>query len=234
MRIDEGRRERGPSREVMKGRRAEHSGETDKLDKRDNHPAALKAKVDLRLRVAAEIEKPRVLDLFCGRGEMYRAAWRDVAIEYVGCDSRPWLPTDPPRFVADNRRLLRSLDIGRFNIFDLDAYGAPWEQLELLAHWRQWNVGERGGLVVTDGGIAYGRFGGMPKALARLVGSEKSGRKTTVASLEGARNNHDLGIQAWAKKSRVEIIKKWTASIPSTGRYGTANCSYEGFVFEGR
>lgn len=84
--------------------------------KTDNHPAARAAKVDLRERVLAEVGagRARVFDAFCGAGEMHEAVW-SRASAYAGCDSRPWDPRDPPRFVADNRRLLRCLDLAQFS-----------------------------------------------------------------------------------------------------------------------
>lgn len=99
----------------------------------DNSHHALKC--DLRLRaVAASDHTPvRVLDAYAGLG----ALWNDVrgrtdrTIAYMGMDKRPDAPRQMIR--GDNRKLLRSLDLTRFDLIDLDAYGVPAEQLAIVA-----------------------------------------------------------------------------------------------------
>ena len=140
-----------------------------------NTPSATAAKVALRQHVLDRVSPARVLDAFCGGGVMYGAVWRK-AKAYVPCDSARWAPGDPVRFVCDNRRLLRCLDLGDFNVFDFDAFGSPWEQVLILAARRRWGTGEKGGLVLTDGSALKTRWGALPAALAELVegGSRRS------------------------------------------------------------
>src|SRR3990172_2102615 len=100
--------------------------------KRENHPASLSAKVELRQRVLEAVQPARVLDLFCGGRSLWRAVWQ-YAQDYVPCDVTPWTIAEASRFVCDNRRLLRSLDLHSFNVFDLDAFGSPWGQMAIPA-----------------------------------------------------------------------------------------------------
>jgi hypothetical protein len=101
------------------------------IEKVDNHPRAAGDKARLRELVLAAVGAP-VFDAFAGSGEMFRRVWYK-APAYVGCDLR-WFPDDPrPAFVADNRRVLRCLDLARLGVFDLDAYGSPCEQAIIAA-----------------------------------------------------------------------------------------------------
>lgn len=89
----------------------------------DNGSPRLKA--EIRRRLLAELDEPRVCDLFCGGGEMYRRAYQGVAVEYVGVDAEK--VHDPELCLRmDNRRYIAGHDLTRFNVFDLDAYGSPW------------------------------------------------------------------------------------------------------------
>lgn len=138
--------------------------------KTDNAPGAHRAKVTIRHNVLEAIgaERARVFDAFAGEGHMYRDVWSGAA-SYVGCDER-YFPDERPAFVADNRRVLRSLDLGGFNVFDLDAYGSPWEQVYIIARRRLLQPGETIGLVLTEGQGMKMKLGGASKALALLAG----------------------------------------------------------------
>jgi len=89
----------------------------------DNSSADLKAA--LRERFLREVQEPRVLDLFCGAGEMYKRVYAGKVAEYVGVDRAK--VHDPALCVrTDNRQYIARHDISRFNVVDLDDYGCPW------------------------------------------------------------------------------------------------------------
>ncbi len=136
----------------------------------DNYRLARPAKVELR-RLALDAvgrERANVLECFAGLGNMYRAVWAD-AKGAIGCDLK-WAQDDRVSYVADNRRLLRCLDLSAFNVFDLDAYGSPWEQATIIAARRRVADGERIALVLTDGSMMRARFGRIEGAFAALAG----------------------------------------------------------------
>ena len=54
---------------------------------------------------------------------MHIAVW-NRASHYVGCDLE-FYRDERTAFVANNIRVLRTIDLSEFNIFDLDAYGVP-------------------------------------------------------------------------------------------------------------
>lgn len=199
--------------------------------KKDNHPAALAAKIEIRRNVLTEMGKDAaVLDLYCGRGAMYRSVWKDAAT-YAGCDLRPWEPTDPPRFVADNQRLLRSLDLSRYNVFDLDAYGSPWPQMEVLLHRRTWAPGERGAFIVTDGSTKALAFGNRNEVVFRLSGIAKG-----ASTKAGAETVQRVLIEKWLEKARVKAVKSWRARggfAGAAGQAGGDGALYQGVVFVG-
>ena len=193
--------------------------------KTDNNPSALAAKVKLRLNVLAELNPARVLDCFCGTGQMFDNAWRQAA-SYTGCDERPWSPADPvSRFVVDNRRLLRALDLQRFNVFDLDAYGSPWEQMMIIADRRRWAPGERGAVVLTDGSALRLKFGDIvpTPALRELLGAEGAQPGAASAALL-----LDRAESAWLRRAGVRLVRSWRAT-----RKGGTEMRYSALVIEG-
>ena len=198
----------------------------------DNNPEALAAKIDLREKVLSEVPDASVLDLYCGvERQMYEAVWKR-ANSYVACDARPWTPAEPTRFVADNRVLLRCLPLEPFNVFDVDAYGSPWEQMLILAHRRRWASGERGAVVLTDGSNMQMRFGGVPHAIAQLVGLKCL---QGIPSIRSAHDLQGLALKAWVTKAGVTPVRMWIAEghhIANGGkRHG--DMLYMAVVFEG-
>lgn len=145
-----------------------------KNDKTDNHAKAVPVKVALRREALALVggaDRARVLDLFAGAGEMHRKVWHEAA-GYLGGDRllEKALAHPEPCHHAQARVLLGNLDLERWNVFDLDAYGSPWSEVTLLAARRRLAVGERVALVLTDGAPRRAMLGHTVRALARLAG----------------------------------------------------------------
>lgn len=191
----------------------------------DNNERAVEAKIKLRRNVLELVQPARVFDAFCGfDGEMYRSVWCE-ADEYVGVDMR-WRIDDPrPRFVADNRRVMRAIDLGAYNVFDIDAYGSPWEQLTILAARRRWSTGERGAVVITDGSSIKLRTGGVLGAMARICGLAGTRVPASNVSADALQT---IAIGAWLKVANVRALRRWQAK--SGGR---SQMLYTAVVFEG-
>jgi hypothetical protein len=188
----------------------------------DNHPRSAGNKARLRELVLADVEAP-VFDAFAGSGEMFRRVWHK-APGYVGCDLR-WFAEDPREaFVADNRRVLRCIELSGFGIFDLDAYGSPWEQAAIIAARRPVKPGERIGFCLTEGSNMKLKMGDAPKALAMLCGM----RPHAV----GLASSHDeliaKAIRGLARRMRCDLVRVWRARGKSA-----ALVVYVGLVFEG-
>lgn len=137
--------------------------------KLENSSEALPVKIALR-RKALEWcgENAHVLDLYAGRGELYRAVWYKAS-DYVGVD-REWHRDDRRLYVCDNALFVRAMPLDRFRIFDFDAYGSPWLVARLVATRRQARPGERLALVLTDGSSLKARLGRVERHLAELAG----------------------------------------------------------------
>lgn len=90
----------------------------------DNSNVALK--VAVRRWALERMERPwHVLDLYCGKdGKMFRHVWQE-ADSYFGTDAkRPHNLAPTVKMTAE--RASQQLDLGRWNVFDLDCYDSPW------------------------------------------------------------------------------------------------------------
>jgi hypothetical protein len=193
--------------------------------KTDNNPRAFAAKVDVRRRVLQAIgaDAAAVFDAFAGTGEMFSAVWKD-AKRYVGCDLKH-VRDGRMMFAADNRRVMRAIDLSPFNVFDLDAYGSPWEQAIIIADRRRVAPGELLGLVLTEGnGLAF-KVNVVPIAIQQLAGIRRG--------MVGMHRNQDAAINktiaGLARRMSCTIEKRWEAA----GKTG-ASMRYIGLVLKGR
>jgi hypothetical protein len=196
--------------------------------KTDNKAAAMAAKVELRQNVKTALGDCHVLEAFCGLGHIHAAVWTDVA-SYTGIDVRWSMADRRRRFVGDNRRVLRAIDLPPFNVFDLDSYGSPWEQAVIIASRRTWAKGERGAIVVTDGDVGMlARRTVMPTALAELMGS---GSRMAAPTASSGQLIHRSALSAWTRRAGVSVVKQWMADAPA-GK-GGLRMIYSAAVFEG-
>ena len=177
----------------------------------NNHPASFANKAELRRRLLEQVGGG-VFDAFAGAGRMFREVWKH-APDYVGCDLA-WYPDTRLAYVADNRRVLRAIDLARFAIFDLDAYGSPWEQALIIAARRRVAPGERIGFALTDGSKINLRLGGMPVALRTICGF-----RSVVAGAGRLQDEiTDLAIAGLARLMRCQIAHRWEARGSSGAR----------------
>lgn len=192
--------------------------------KTHNASRAIHAKGQMRRNVldAVGADRARVFDAYAGPGEMHREAWH-AAAHYTGCDVE-WFRDDRRVFVADNQTVLRALDLRAFNVFDLDAFGSPWECATIIAARRKVSPGELVGLCLTDGSGLRLRLSGVPHALARLVGV---GSNVKLAN-RGHAAMFDRALDVVCERMGARVVKRWRAV--STAR---AAMRYEALVMEG-
>jgi hypothetical protein len=191
--------------------------------KKDNSRVAEKAKLTVRQNVLAAIgaADAHVFDAFAGEGRMYREVWRQAA-SYVGCDTDLFMD-ERLAFVADNRRVLRAIDLGRFSIIDLDSYGSPWEQIYIIAARRALAAGDRLGLVITEGTGLKMNMGGIPKPLSLLARI-----KTHMPGMGAARDEViDRAIREVCRMMQARVTHRWQAQGNRGSRVG-----YIGLVLE--
>jgi hypothetical protein len=198
------------------------------MKKTDNARAAKQAKVELRRNVLDVVKPARVFDAFCGEGNMWRAVWKDAAA-YVGCDLIDWtLDVEFRRFQADNRIVMRSIDLSPINVFDFDAYGSPWDLMWILLHRRKWSKDEVGAVVLTDGTSMKVRWGSLPTSLAQLLAMDRDNfpRRADTDWLAKA------ALKRWTELAKVKPLRLWQAQGRGSG-LGGARMTYSALVFAG-
>ncbi len=100
-------------------------------DQTDN--SYLEAKISLRIRHLPTKKKLRVLDCFHGTGliwDIIRRHFPKREILVLGID----IDRNKPGvyLVGDNKKFLMTMNLSAFDVFDLDAYGVPCDQVEAI------------------------------------------------------------------------------------------------------
>lgn len=125
-------------------------------------------KVDLRLETVNKIHKEsiNVLEAYAGDGYI----WHEVksrtnkVINILRIDQK----TDKEGIylIGDNRKYLSEIDLSKFDIIDLDAYGIPFDQLEMV-----FNKKFKGYVHVT---AIQSFMGQLPFGLLKAIGIPES------------------------------------------------------------
>ena len=92
-----------------------HSIKTDNFD--------IKNKIKLREKATEHLEELRVLDLFAGENKLWENFHKKV---YYGVEKEKGKGKN---LYADNLRIIKNLDLSRFNVIDLASYGIPFNQM---------------------------------------------------------------------------------------------------------
>ena len=88
----------------------------------DNSHFAVKQCV--RLEAIQGLAEVNVLDAVCGTGRLWKSLPHN---DYLGIDKERKGAANV--IIGDNRKIIPTLDLSRYNVIDLDAYGQPVEQL---------------------------------------------------------------------------------------------------------
>jgi len=186
--------------------------------KQDNNTLGKEAKIKIRANILNEVgaDRASVLDLFCGeQGEMHAAVW-SRAKNYSGVDIKYNVSDDRRRYVGDNRTFAKWLDLSKYNVFDVDSYGSPWEIMEIISKRRMWLQGTVGAVAFTDCDM-------RPNSGHKVMGLL---RHDKIAKL--AFDLHRSALSVWFSRSRVRPKKIWQLRID-----GPRPRWYCGVVFEG-
>lgn len=148
----------------------------------------LEAKITLRLNHLPEGNPLYVLDAFCGEGliwrEVVRRSGRDIRI--LSIDHDQGTAAD---IVCDNLKVLSGLNLDKYDVIDLDAYGCPFAQMQIL-----FNHKYNGTVFVTYIQTMYGR---LPNGILRQAGY-------TTAMLSKA--------QTLFSKRPIEVLESYLAN----------------------
>jgi len=90
-------------------------------------------KVNVRIEAIKDIESPYVLECYAGKGVIWdivkEKTGKEITILRIEKDinkgNKVYLP-------GDNLKYLSTIDLSKFDIIDLDAYGIPFKQCEIL------------------------------------------------------------------------------------------------------
>ena len=129
----------------------------------------LSSKIRIRKDMIKEIENKIVLDCFAGLGDIYKQCYANC--EYTGLDRRIISKYHENLIEIDNIKFLRSENLDKFTIFDLDAFGTPWHQFGIILHRR---TSEQAFLIFcTDGILLKAKFSELPKGLKKYANIPK-------------------------------------------------------------
>lgn len=111
----------------------------------------LSAKVYFRRKYITNFDN--VLNCFAG----FNLIYKNIKCNITNIDVRPI-----HNLVGDNRKYLLGLDLSKFDVIDLDAYGIPYDQLEII-----FNKNYQGKIFYT---FIQASFGALPIKLLEKVG----------------------------------------------------------------
>jgi len=125
--------------------------------KTDNSNIATKIKI----RELISFDGARVLDCYSGTGYL----WKKVKTKTIVTSIEKEHDKNKKALTGDNLKYLNMLDITHFDIIDMDAYGIPFEQLEVIFKKRF-----KGLVIIT---AIQSMTGALPKKMLRLLGYTK-------------------------------------------------------------
>jgi len=171
-------------------------------------------KVALRVRALGLIDTPtpKVLDCYAGAGKIWAAVAEEHACDVDQVERDPRV-AQPDAALADNNAVLTRRELDGYDLIDLDAYGWPDEQLEVVA------VRRRGALpvvTITCAGTPIGRVPNRVLDAADIPRTVRPGVPSTEPSYWWTRYTTSLG---WRTEER------WTGK-----RVGGAWILYETLI----
>lgn len=108
----------------------------------------------------------RVIDCFSGKGLIWAAVKKLSGRDIVTLPIDKRTDINDFHLHGDNLDFLETMDLSRFNVIDLDSYGIPFDQIEVLVHRKFCGV-----VFVTAVWSTTGRMvGAMPHGLLRAIG----------------------------------------------------------------
>lgn len=120
----------------------------------------LNSKINLRINHLPDIQTIKVLDCFAGRSLIWerikRKSTKDINV--IGIDRISYGST----LKGNNVKYLKGMNLNKYDIIDLDAYGIPFRQLEII-----FRKGYRGILFIT---FVQSIFGRLPVRMLMKIG----------------------------------------------------------------
>ena len=157
----------------------------------------LEAKISLRNHFLEMIQNPNILEAFAGEHrELYHACYEDRQVTSLE------LKKVAGTLTIDNKKFIASADISKYNFFDLDAYGSPYE---LMLNIMKKKTGEY--VIILTDGMARNMAYGSGSKLIQTVINNKAG--ITIPTLH---KHHVFIVKLLLKK----ISEKYHTEITDT------------------
>lgn len=136
-----------------------------KLSSHKTNNSYLEAKVTLRLNNLPDKKEILVLDAYAGKGKIWKLVKKrsDKKIRVLSIDKEPHPNVD---IVCDNLKVLAGIALDKFDVIDLDAYGVPFAQMQIL-----FNHKYSGTVFVT---YIQSLYGNLPHGILKQAGFTKS------------------------------------------------------------
>src|SRR5690606_18858277 len=109
----------------------------------------------------------KVLDCFAGPGKIWSAVANQVPVQVDSVEIDPTVAA-PGTTIGDNLDVLRTQDLDRYDLIDLDAFGWPDEQLDVISWRRRSRLPV---LTVTCAGTEIGRLPNLVRDAAGIPSS---------------------------------------------------------------
>lgn len=122
----------------------------------------LHEKINIRLLALPKKKDIQVLDCFSGTGYLWNKVKDKTGKNIRVLSIEMQKGKNPLALSGNNLKYLTKLDISIYDIIDLDAYGVPYSQLEII-----FNKGYKGIVVVT---FIQSILGGLPKKMLTQLG----------------------------------------------------------------
>ena len=157
----------------------------------------LNAKISLRNHFLTKIPDLNILECFAGdQRELYHACYEGKTVTSLE------LKKVAGTMTIDNKKFIAAADISKYNFFDLDAYGSPYE---LMLNIMKKKHGEYA-IILTDGLARNMAYGSGSKLIQTII-NNKAG--ITIPTLH---KHHDFIVKLLLKK----ISEKYHTEITDT------------------
>jgi hypothetical protein len=123
----------------------------------------LEAKILLRLSQLPKKQTVNILDCFSASGKLWREVQKRTKKQLIVTRIETKKNKGGVYLEGDNRKYLKSLTLTPYDMIDLDAFGVPFEQLEII--WSK--IHTRQTIVIT---FIQSGFGMLPPAMLRELG----------------------------------------------------------------
>jgi len=99
--------------------------------KTNNDPNFYEGKINLRLESLPNKQDIYILDAFGGEGLLWAEVQKrtDKKLKILSIDKNKYLKVN---LIGDNVKFVKGLDLSKFDIIDLDAWGSPYKLLKIV------------------------------------------------------------------------------------------------------